>query len=144
MEGAIHPATTRRVNKVEPSPLGSEPPDRELHVILDNACTHKESDDWLTRHPDVQFYFTPNSASWVNQVKISFGLALEFLTKLRASLRRQGFSRDGGEFGSGRHRFRMLGFSGSQGMSESAAIARATGRGSWARSLRVNFFGVNR
>ena len=50
------------------------PPDRELHVILDNYCTHKKCDDWLGRHPNVHFHFTPTSASWLNQVEIWFGI----------------------------------------------------------------------
>jgi len=25
---------------------------------------------WLTRHPRVQFHFTPTSASWMNMVEI--------------------------------------------------------------------------
>jgi len=50
------------------------PPDREIHVILDNLCTHKKNDDWLAAHPNVTFHFTPTSASWLNQVEIWFGI----------------------------------------------------------------------
>lgn len=50
------------------------PPDRELHVILDNYCTHKKCDAWLAQHPNVHFHFTPTSASWLNQVEIWFGI----------------------------------------------------------------------
>lgn len=50
------------------------PPERELHVILDNYCTHKKCDDWLAQHPNVHFHFTPTSASWLNQVEIWFGI----------------------------------------------------------------------
>jgi transposase len=49
-------------------------PEQELHVILDNYCTHKKCDVWLTRHPNVHFHFTPPSASWLNQVEIWFGI----------------------------------------------------------------------
>jgi transposase len=49
-------------------------PDRELHVILDNYCTHKKCDAWLAQHPNVHFHFTPTSASWLNQVEIWFGI----------------------------------------------------------------------
>ena len=45
-----------------------------IHVILDNYCTHKKNDDWLTEHPNVHFHFTPTSASWLNQVEIWFGI----------------------------------------------------------------------
>ena len=50
------------------------PPDREIHVILDNLCAHKKNDDWLAAHINVTFHFTPTSASWLNQVEIWFGI----------------------------------------------------------------------
>lgn len=50
------------------------PPDREIHVILDNYCIHKMNDAWLKEHPNVFFHFTPTSASWLNQVEIWFGI----------------------------------------------------------------------
>jgi transposase len=49
-------------------------PEQELHVILDNYCTHKKCDAWLVQHPQVHFHFTPTSASWLNQVEIWFGI----------------------------------------------------------------------
>jgi transposase len=48
--------------------------EQELHVILDNYCTHKKCDAWLAKHPSVHFHFTPTSASWLNQVEIWFGI----------------------------------------------------------------------
>ena len=48
--------------------------EQELHVILDNYCTHKKCDAWLAQHPHVHFHFTPTSASWLNQVEIWFGI----------------------------------------------------------------------
>ena len=54
--------------------VADAPPDRELHVILDNYCTHKKCDAWLTKNPSVHFHFTPTSASWLNQVEIWFGI----------------------------------------------------------------------
>lgn len=51
------------------------PPDKEIHVILDNYCTHKRNHDWLAKYQGrVQFHFTPTSASWLNQVEIWFGI----------------------------------------------------------------------
>jgi transposase len=50
------------------------PADRQIHVILDNYCTHKKNDAWLKAHPNVTFHFTPTSASWLNQVEIWFGI----------------------------------------------------------------------
>jgi len=54
--------------------VADAPPEQELHVILDNYCTHKKCDEWLAEHPNVQFHFTPTSASWLNQVEIWFGI----------------------------------------------------------------------
>ena len=50
------------------------PQTQEVHVILDNYSTHKKNDAWLVTHPNVQFHFTPTSASWLNQVEIWFGI----------------------------------------------------------------------
>ena len=54
--------------------VADTPSDRQLHVILDNYCTHKKCDAWLALHPNVHFHFTPTSASWLNQVEIWFGI----------------------------------------------------------------------
>lgn len=54
--------------------VSDTPNDREIHVILDNYCTHKKNEDWLAGHPNVHFHFTPTSASWLNQVEIWFGI----------------------------------------------------------------------
>lgn len=51
-----------------------EYPDQEIHVILDNYCTHKKNEEWLANHPSVHFYFTPTSASWLNMIEIWFGI----------------------------------------------------------------------
>lgn len=45
-----------------------------LHVVMDNLSTHKNCDEWLARHPNVKFHYTPTSASWLNQVEIWFGI----------------------------------------------------------------------
>lgn len=50
-------------------------PDTAIHVILDNLNTHKpKNDQWLKRHPNVRFHFTPTRASWLNQVEIWFSI----------------------------------------------------------------------
>jgi transposase len=46
----------------------------EYHVILDNYCIHKKNDEWLARHENVFFHYTPTSASWLNQVEIWFNI----------------------------------------------------------------------
>jgi hypothetical protein len=41
------------------------PIDREIHLILDNYCTHKKNDEWLAAHPNVNFHFTPDFSQLV-------------------------------------------------------------------------------
>ncbi len=50
------------------------PPEQEIHVIVDNYCTHKKNEEWLKAHPNVTFHFTPTSASWLNMVEIWLGI----------------------------------------------------------------------
>lgn len=55
--------------------LAGLPSDKEIHVILDNYCTHKRNDVWLAKYEGrVQFHFTPTPASWLNQIEIWFAL----------------------------------------------------------------------
>ena len=55
--------------------LAELPPEKEIHVILDNYSTHKKNDEWLAKFQGrVQFHFTPTSASWLNQIEIVFSL----------------------------------------------------------------------
>ena len=54
--------------------IADVPDDQQIHVILDNYCTHKKNHEWLAKHPNVHFHFTPTSASWLNQVEIWFGI----------------------------------------------------------------------
>lgn len=71
-------------------------PGREIHVVLDNLNTHKpKNDQWLARHPNVHFHFTPTSASWLNQIEIWFsilarkalkGASFSSLDKLKAHI----------------------------------------------------------
>jgi hypothetical protein len=49
-------------------------PNRKLNVILDNLNTHKKNEHWLKAHPNVQFHFTPTSASWLNQIEVWFSI----------------------------------------------------------------------
>lgn len=50
------------------------PPERALHLILDNDATHKHPKvkTWLKRHPRFHLHFTPTSASWLNMVERFF------------------------------------------------------------------------
>src|SRR5229473_957986 len=77
--GVIRGKTTQTKKRVDfqafmTDLVAEQPPDREIHVILDNLSTHKKNDRWLAAHPNVTFHFTPTSASWLNQVEIWFGI----------------------------------------------------------------------
>lgn len=47
------------------------PAELDVHVVLDNASTHKTPAvrKWLLRHPRFTFHFTPTSSSWLNLVE---------------------------------------------------------------------------
>jgi transposase len=51
------------------------PDDLEVHVVLDNASTHKTPavKRWLAAHPRFVLHFTPTSSSWLNLVERWFG-----------------------------------------------------------------------
>ena len=54
----------------------STPARLDLHLVLDNASTHKTSliQRWLVRHPRVHLHFTPTSSSWINLVECWFSI----------------------------------------------------------------------
>jgi transposase len=62
------------------------PPDKAVHVILDNYAAHKHPKvrAWLDRHARFTFHFTPTSASWLNAVEGFFAK----LSKRRLKARR--------------------------------------------------------
>jgi transposase len=47
------------------------PDDLDVHLVLDNASTHKTPavKRWLTNHPRFVLHFTPTSSSWLNLVE---------------------------------------------------------------------------
>ncbi|MDT5291578.1 MAG: hypothetical protein QOF88_6467 [Mycobacterium sp.] len=47
------------------------PADLDVHLVLDNASTHKTPavKRWLTAHPRFVMHFTPTSSSWLNLVE---------------------------------------------------------------------------
>jgi transposase len=51
-------------------------PEKDLHLVLDNASTHKHPAvrRWLSRKPRFHLHFTPTSASWMNQVELWFSM----------------------------------------------------------------------
>ena len=54
------------------------PTDLEIHLIMDNYCTHKSAavQRWLKprKRSRFKFHFTPTSSSWLNQVERFFAL----------------------------------------------------------------------
>jgi transposase len=54
--------------------IDTQPPNREIHIILDNLATHKTQKvrTFLAAHPRVQLHFTPMYSSWLNQVELWF------------------------------------------------------------------------
>ena len=52
------------------------PADLDIHVVMDNASTHKTKliRDWFAKRPHWHAHFTPTSASWINQVERFFAL----------------------------------------------------------------------
>ena len=54
------------------------PADQEVHLIMDNYCTHKSGQvqRWLKpkKRKRFHFHFTPTSSSWLNQVERFFAL----------------------------------------------------------------------
>ncbi len=54
------------------------PTDRDVHLIMDNYCTHKSAEvqKWLKpkKRRRFHFHFTPTSSSWLNQVERFFAL----------------------------------------------------------------------
>ena len=51
------------------------PAEYDVHVVLDNASTHKTPavKRWLAAHPRFVLHFTPTSSSWLNLVERWFG-----------------------------------------------------------------------
>jgi hypothetical protein len=68
------------------------PPERMLHLIVDNYATHKHPmvKAWLVRHPRIQQHFTPTSSSWLNLVE-------RFFRDLTEKVVREGSFRSVGE-----------------------------------------------
>jgi transposase len=54
------------------------PVDQQVHLIMDNYCTHKSAEvqRWLrpTKRRRFHFHFTPTSSSWLNQVERFFAI----------------------------------------------------------------------
>jgi len=55
------------------------PANLDIQVVMDNYGTHKTPKvrSWFARHPRFHVYFTPTSASWINQVERWFAALTE-------------------------------------------------------------------
>ena len=54
----------------------SVPKDLDIHLVVDNYCTHKHAKvkAWLAQRPRFHVHYTPTYASWLNQVERWFGI----------------------------------------------------------------------
>jgi putative transposase len=54
----------------------SVPTELEVHLVVDNYCTHKHAKvrRWLAARPRFHIHYTPTYASWLNQVEIWFNI----------------------------------------------------------------------
>jgi transposase len=50
------------------------PPDKQIHMIVDNYATHKHPkvERWIRRHPRFHMHFTPTGCSRLNMVERFF------------------------------------------------------------------------
>lgn len=50
------------------------PPEKDLHLIVDNYATqkHPKLRRWLARHPRFPIHFAPTGSSWLNMVERFF------------------------------------------------------------------------
>ena len=51
-------------------------PGLSIHLVLDNGSSHvsKQTTAWLAAHPRFQAHYTPEHASWLNQVELFFSI----------------------------------------------------------------------
>jgi transposase len=51
------------------------PPDKQVHLIIDNYSAHKHANvqQWLAERPRFHIHYTPTSGSWLNPVERVFG-----------------------------------------------------------------------
>ena len=69
--------TTREFRTFLDAVESNVPDDLDIHVIMDNASSHKTKliRDWFAKRP--HWHFTPTSSSWINQVERFFALLIE-------------------------------------------------------------------
>lgn len=62
------------LKEIETRVAGEVAAGKEVHLVLDNYCTHKSAtvSRWLVKRPHWHLHFTPTHASWLNQVERFF------------------------------------------------------------------------
>jgi transposase len=63
------------------------PPDKQIHLIIDNYSAHKHADvrQWLSGHKRFHVHYTPTSGSWVNPVERLFSEVTEKCLRHRSA-----------------------------------------------------------
>jgi hypothetical protein len=62
-----------------PAVIDREPP--KGSTVWEGKSIAKERDEWLKTHPNLQFHYTPTSASWSNMVEIRFNITTRKVLK---------------------------------------------------------------
>jgi hypothetical protein len=75
--GYVHAQTTEQKKREDfrrflGAIIADLPMDKEIHVILDNYCTHKRNDDWLAKDEGRVQFHTPRLQR-VGSIKLRYG-----------------------------------------------------------------------
>ncbi len=76
------------------------PPDKQIHLIIDNYSAHKHPNvqRWLAEHPRFSIHYTPTSGSWLNQVERVFGEVTRKCLKHRSATTVEALQQDIAQF----------------------------------------------
>jgi len=63
------------------------PPDKQIHLIIDNYSAHKHAEVglWLKEHPRFHIHYVPTSGSWLNQVERLFSELVQKCLRYRSA-----------------------------------------------------------
>jgi transposase len=78
----------------------NSPPDKQIHLIIDNYSAHKHASvqQWLAAHPRFHIHYTPTSGSWLNQVERRFGEVNQKCLKHRSAATVEALQQDIAQF----------------------------------------------
>jgi transposase len=76
------------------------PPDKQIHLIIDNYSAHKHANvrQWLAEHSRFYIHYTPTSGSWLNPVERVFGEVTRKCLDRRSAATVQALQQDIGQF----------------------------------------------